>query len=87
MRDWGAAAGSARPSAPPGLGGKLQRVMCSGSLREGRERERAAGADERVHVCAGAWAGASRGWGSSSVHGTPGHPWTARLLSAGARGD
>lgn len=37
VRDWGAAAGSARSPAPPGLGGTPRPGMCPGSLREGGE--------------------------------------------------
>lgn len=83
--DWGAAAGSARPPAPPGLGGRLQRGCAPDSFT--RAESTSGGTDERVQVRAGAWAGASPGLGEgSSVHGTPGHPWATRVLSAGARG-
>lgn len=59
--------------------------MCS--VPFSRPESASGGADERVQVRAGAWAGASRGSGVSGVHGTPGRPCTARLLSAGAPGD
>lgn len=64
-------------------------VGCSGDVPRfpSRGTESTSGStDERVQVRAGAWAGASRGWERSSVHGTSGHPWAARVLSAGARG-
>jgi hypothetical protein len=76
--DWGAAAGSARPPRP------AWEVGCSGDVARApsaRAESASGGVDERVQVRAGAWAGASRGWRGSSVHGIPGHPWTARLLS------
>lgn len=69
---------SARPPRP------AWEVGCSGDVARApsaRAESASGGADVRVQVRAGAWAGASRGWGGSGVHGTPGHPWTARLLS------
>lgn len=60
MRDWGAATGSARLPAPPGLGGRLQRGCAPAPTATA---ESASGADKRSQVCAGARAGRA-GWGS-----------------------
>lgn len=60
--DRGAAAGSARPPAPPGLGGRLQRGCVPASFT--RAESTSGGTDEQDQVRTGAWAGVSRGMGA-----------------------
>lgn len=61
MRDWGAATGSARLPAPPGLGGRLQRGCVSAPSARA---ESASGANKQSQVRAGARAGRTRSGGS-----------------------
>lgn len=69
MRDWGAATGSARLPAPPGLGGRLQQGCVSAPSARA---ESASGADKRSQVRAGARAGRTRsGWGRAPVCTVP----------------
>lgn len=57
MRDWGAATGSARLPAPPGLGGRLQRGCVSAPSARA---ESASSANKQSQVRAGARAGRTR---------------------------